>query len=38
VGEMVQMMETLRHFEALQRFARGQDDILDKALTTLGRV
>lgn len=38
VNEMVQMMETLRRFEAGQHFVRGYDDMLDKTLTTLGRI
>jgi flagellar basal-body rod protein FlgG len=38
VGEMVQMMETLRHFEAAQRFVRGYDELLEKAISELGKV
>lgn len=38
VGEMVQMMETLRHFEASQRFVRGYDEMLEKAISELGKV
>jgi flagellar basal-body rod protein FlgF len=38
VNEMVQMMETMRRFEASQHFARGYDDMVEKALGTLGRV
>jgi flagellar basal-body rod protein FlgG len=38
VGEMVQMMETLRHFEASQRFVTGYDDMLEKAISELGKV
>lgn len=38
VGEMVQMMETIRHFEAAQRFVRGYDEMLEKAISELGKV
>ncbi len=38
VTEMLQLMETLRSFETAQRFARGYDDMLDKAITQLGKV
>lgn len=38
VGEMVQLMETVRHFEASQRLARGYDDMLQKAISELGKV
>jgi flagellar basal-body rod protein FlgF len=38
VGEVVQMMETLRHFEAAQRFVRGYDDLMQKAISELGKV
>jgi flagellar basal-body rod protein FlgG len=38
VGEMVQMMETLRHYEAAQRFVRGYDELLEKAISELGKV
>jgi flagellar basal-body rod protein FlgF len=38
VSEMVQMMETLRHFEASQRFVRGYDEMQEKAISELGRV
>jgi flagellar basal-body rod protein FlgF len=38
VGEMVQMMETLRRFEAAQRFVRGYDELLEKAISELGKI
>jgi len=38
VNEMVQLMDTLRRFEAGQHFVRGYDDMIDKAITTLGRI
>jgi len=38
VGEVVQMMETLRHFEAAQRFVRGYGDMMEKAISELGKV
>ena len=38
VNEMVQLMDTLRRFEAGQHFVRGYDDMVDKAITTLGRI
>lgn len=38
VQEMVRLMETMRHFEALQRFVRGYDDMTSKAITELGKV
>jgi len=38
VNEMVQLMDTLRRFEAAQHFVRGYDDMTDKAITTLGRI
>jgi flagellar basal-body rod protein FlgG len=37
-GEMVQLMETLRHFEAAQRFVRGYDQMMEKAISELGKV
>jgi flagellar basal-body rod protein FlgG len=37
-GEMVQLMETLRHFEMAQRFVRGHDQMLEKAISELGKV
>jgi flagellar basal-body rod protein FlgF len=37
VTEMVQLMETLRHFEAAQRLVRGYDQLLEKAISELGR-
>jgi flagellar basal-body rod protein FlgG len=38
VNEMVQLMETLRRFEAGQHFVRGYDDMVDKAISTLGKI
>jgi flagellar basal-body rod protein FlgG len=38
VQEMVRLMETMRHFEALQRFVRGYDDMTSKAISELGKV
>jgi flagellar basal-body rod protein FlgF len=38
VNEMVQLMDTLRRFEAGQHFVRGYDDMVDKAITTLGKI
>jgi flagellar basal-body rod protein FlgG len=38
VGEMVRLMETMRHFEGVQRFVRGYDDMMGKAISELGKV
>jgi flagellar basal-body rod protein FlgF len=38
VGEMVQMMEAMRRFESAQRFARGYDQLMEKAISELGKV
>jgi flagellar basal-body rod protein FlgF len=38
VGEMVQLMEAVRHFEAGQRLARGYDEMVGNAITELGKV
>jgi len=38
VGEMVQMMEVLRHFEASQRLVTGYDSLMGKAISELGKV
>lgn len=38
VGEMVQMMEAMRRFEGAQRFARGYDQLMEKAISELGKV
>jgi flagellar basal body rod protein FlgG len=38
VNEMVRLMETMRHFESVQRFVRGYDDMLGKAISELGKV
>jgi len=38
VQEMVRLMETMRHFESLQRFVRGYDDMMGKAISELGKV
>ncbi|HEU4653033.1 MAG TPA: flagellar hook basal-body protein [Steroidobacteraceae bacterium] len=37
VGEMVALMETLRHFEGAQRFVRGYDQLMEKAISELGK-
>ncbi|HKQ14186.1 MAG TPA: flagellar hook-basal body protein [Steroidobacteraceae bacterium] len=37
VTEMVQLMETMRHFEAAQRMVRGYDELLQKAISELGK-
>lgn len=36
--EMIKMIETLRHFEASQKLARGYDDMLDRAINVLGEL
>lgn len=38
VGEMVQLMEAMRRFESAQRFARGYDQMMEKAISELGKV
>ncbi len=38
VGEVIRMMEIVRHFEATQRLARTHDDMMSKAISQLGRV
>jgi flagellar basal-body rod protein FlgF len=38
VDEMISLMETMRRFEAAQRFIRGYDSMVDNAITTLGKV
>lgn len=38
VQEMVRLMETMRHFETVQRFVRGYDDMVGKAISELGKV
>ncbi len=38
VGEMVQLMETMRRFESAQRFARGYDQLMEQAIRELGKV
>jgi flagellar basal body rod protein FlgG len=35
---MIALMETMRRFEASQRFVHGYDDMLGKAIETLGKV
>jgi flagellar basal-body rod protein FlgF len=37
-GEMIRLMETMRHFESVQRFVRGYDDMMGKAISELGKV
>jgi len=36
--EMIKMIETVRHFEASQKLARGYDDMLDRAINLLGEL
>ena len=36
--ELLRLMETMRHFEMTQHFVRGANDLLDNAITTLGKV
>ena len=36
VGEMVGVIETMRHFEANQKLIQGYDEMLDRAIRTLG--
>lgn len=36
--EILRLMETMRHFEMTQNFVRGAGDLLNNAITTLGRV
>ena len=38
VGELMQLMETVRRFEAEQKFVRAYDGMLDKAISELGKV
>lgn len=38
VQEMVRLIETMRHFEGVQRFVRGYDDMMGKAISELGKV
>lgn len=38
VQEMVRLIETMRHFETVQRFVRGYQDMVGKAITELGKV
>jgi flagellar basal-body rod protein FlgG len=38
VQEMVRLIETMRHFETVQRFVRGYDDMEGKAISELGKV
>jgi flagellar basal-body rod protein FlgF len=37
VNEMVRVMETLRHFETAQRYFRTTDDLMQKAISELGK-
>lgn len=36
--EMIKMIETMRHFEASQKLARGYNDMLDRAINVLGEL
>jgi flagellar basal-body rod protein FlgF len=38
VNEMVRLMQTMRHFETGQRFVRTYDEMLDRAITDLGKI
>ena len=38
VQEMVRLIETMRHFEAVQRFVTGYDSMVGKAISELGKV
>ncbi len=38
VNEMVQLMDTMRRFEAAQHFVRGYDGMTDEAIKTLGKI
>jgi flagellar basal body rod protein FlgG len=38
VQEMVRLIETMRHFESVQHFVRGYDDMMGKAISELGKV
>lgn len=38
MNEMIKMIETVRHFEASQRFIRGYDTMLDRAINIGGEV
>ena len=38
VTEMMHMMETIRHFEAAQRYMHAYDEILDKGINDLGQI
>lgn len=38
VQEMVRLIETMRHFESVQRYVRGYDDMVGKAISELGKV
>ena len=36
--ELLRLMETMRHFEMTQHFVRGASDMIDNAITTLGKI
>jgi len=36
--ELLRLMETMRHFEMTQHFVRGANDMIDNAITTLGKI
>jgi len=38
MDEMVKLIETMRHFEASQKFMMGYDDMLDNAINIIGEV
>jgi flagellar basal-body rod protein FlgG len=38
VGEMISLMDRMRHFESAQRFVQGYDSMMRDAINTLGKV
>ncbi len=36
--ELLRLMETMRHFEMTQHFVRGANDMIENAITTLGKI
>jgi flagellar basal-body rod protein FlgF len=38
VNEMLRLLQSVRHFEAGQRFVRAYDEMLDRAITDLGKI
>jgi len=35
---MLRLLQSVRHFEAGQRFVRAYDEMLDRAITDLGKI